>query len=280
MGTKGTTKSQGQKHALDKFYTKSHVAKACLELLDLGAYDLIIEPSAGGGAFSDPLFAGPSPNVLAFDLDPENPGVHQQDWFEYTTRGPAATLVVGNPPFGQQCSLALAFINHAFETVGAQTVAFILPRSFRKPSVQSRVFKHARLTQEVILARNSFELDGEDYELNTVFQVWERADAPRSGSALKLESRYFSFTKKNVSHDFAVRRVGGRAGHAFIDGPDTSEQSNYFLKLKQSRPIEDVVSMVNGLDFSVADDGTGPRTLSKGELVELFDAGYTRQFGR
>jgi predicted RNA methylase len=144
MGTKGTTKSQGQKHALDKFYTKSHVAKACLELLDLGAYDLIIEPSAGGGAFSDPLFAGPSPNVLAFDLDPENPGVHQQDWFEYTTRGPAATLVVGNPPFGQQCSLALAFINHAFETVGAQTVAFILPRSFRKPSVQSRVFKHAR----------------------------------------------------------------------------------------------------------------------------------------
>jgi len=36
--------------------------------------------------------------------------------------------------------------------------------------------------------------------------------------------------------------------------------------------------MVNGLDFSVADDGTGPRTLSKRELVGLFDAGYEAKF--
>lgn len=278
MTNKGTTKSNGQKHDLDKFYTKTNVAKECLDLLDLSSYSLVIEPSAGAGAFSDRLFSVPGLNVLAFDLEPENDTVARQDWLEYVTRGPVPTLVVGNPPFGQQCSLAIAFMNHAFGTVGAQTVAFILPRSFRKPSIQARIFPYARITAELILPRNSFELKGEDYSLNTVFQVWERSDEARPARAPRFHSSHFTFSRKSDPHDFAVRRVGAKAGHAFLDGPDTSEQSNYFLKMKDAGPIADVISMVNGLDFSAADDGTGPRTLSKGELAEIFDGGWYEKF--
>jgi hypothetical protein len=98
---KRTTKAHGQKHQFDKAHTKSSVAASCLKLLGLSSCARIIEPSAGGGAFSDHLPADPSLPVLAFDLAPENAQVIGQDWFDYDTVTPAATLVVGNPPFGQ-----------------------------------------------------------------------------------------------------------------------------------------------------------------------------------
>ena len=49
---KGTTKSQGKKHELDKFYTTNDIALYCIALIeDIKKYDLIIEPSAGSGPF-------------------------------------------------------------------------------------------------------------------------------------------------------------------------------------------------------------------------------------
>lgn len=47
--TKGTTKSNGQKHELDKFYTVPELAKELIKLTDISKYHVIIEPSAGGG---------------------------------------------------------------------------------------------------------------------------------------------------------------------------------------------------------------------------------------
>lgn len=278
MTRRGTTKANGPKHELDKFYTKTAVAAACLARLDLADFDRAIEPSAGGGAFSDQLLAAPDLTVLAFDLAPENPAVTQQDWFDYTTTAPGRTLVVGNPPFGQQCNLAVAFINHAFATVGADTVAFVLPRSFRKASVQNRIYRNAELVDEVILGPNSFELEGADYDLPAVFQVWRRTTTERPAVLGSLTSAHITFTKKDEPHDFGVRRVGGRAGHAFADTTSASPQSNYFIKITADIPADAVIAMVNALDVTVANDGTGPRTLSKRELVALFDAGYAATF--
>lgn len=39
MGAKGTTKSQGKKHELDKFYTKEPIVEKCLSYFDFGEYD-------------------------------------------------------------------------------------------------------------------------------------------------------------------------------------------------------------------------------------------------
>ena len=47
-----TTKSNGQKDVLDRFYTPPDVAAICIHQLDLSKYNLIIEPSAGNGSFS------------------------------------------------------------------------------------------------------------------------------------------------------------------------------------------------------------------------------------
>lgn len=273
MSRPGTTKAHGQKHTLDKFYTKSGVAQTCLAHLELQRYARIIEPSAGAGAFSTPLQKARPGLVVALDLAPETADITPHDWFDYRRNLPKPTLVVGNPPFGQQGALAMRFINHAFETVEAETVAFILPRSFRKASVQNRVFRNATLTYEIVLPRNSFELAGDDYEISTVFQIWERSCEPRPTVTLPTTSPYFQFTKKDEPHDFAVRRVGGRAGCAFSPTTDASPQSNYFLKVGDGLDPVQVQALINSLDFSVAEDGTGPKTLSKRELVAILDAG-------
>lgn len=278
-GRRGTTKAGGQKHVLDKFYTKPEAARACLAKLDLCRYARLIEPSAGDGAFSSLLLADPTLNVVALDLDPDHPSIKQQDWFDFRKTGPEPTLVVGNPPFGQQCSLAIRFINHAFEVVGAQTVAFVLPRSFRKASIQNRVFPYARLVEDVLLDSHSFVLEGSEYDLPAVFQVWERTTTARPLELPPTTSRFFTFTKNTDPHDFAVRRVGGKAGRAFADSADASPQSNYFIRLTdRTVPVAAAIDMVNGLDMSVANNGTGPRTLSKRELVALFDTAYQRLF--
>lgn len=274
----GTTKARGRKHGLDKFYTNPDVVDACLARLDLSRYARIVEPSAGAGAFSRPLAERAAAPVVALDLAPEHPTVDEGDWFAFTETEPRPTLVVGNPPFGQQGSLAMRFLNHAFAVVNAQTVAFILPRSFRKASVQDRVHPYARLVDELVLAEDSFQLEGDAYPIRTVFQVWEAAATPRPRSGGRLTSEVLAFTKHHEPHDFAIRRVGGRAGHAFRDTDEASPQSNYFVRVRTRRDPDDVVALVNSLDFRVAGDGSGPATLAKRELVEIVDAAYRDAF--
>jgi len=46
------TKSLGRKDVYDRFYTKHDIVDLCLSYIDVAKYDMIIEPSAGNGAFS------------------------------------------------------------------------------------------------------------------------------------------------------------------------------------------------------------------------------------
>lgn len=83
---------------LDQFYTPSEVAKRCVSLIPyLDDYDVIVEPSAGRGAFSR-LF----PNCYAYDLDPQAEGIIQQDWLTAIPPFGEKMLVVGKPPFGKR----------------------------------------------------------------------------------------------------------------------------------------------------------------------------------
>ena len=71
-----TTKSNGQKDILDKFYTNADIAKQCINFIDnFSTYDCIIEPSAGNGSFSSQIN-----NCKAYDLAPEAENIIQADW--------------------------------------------------------------------------------------------------------------------------------------------------------------------------------------------------------
>lgn len=260
----GTTKSLGQKHLLDKFYTKEDIVKQCLSLLDLTQYDCIIEPSAGAGAFS------PANPHYMYDIEPEGAGIIQADWLTLDKSVFAQyskILVVGNPPFGQQSSLAKRFFNESAKF--AHTIAFILPLSFKKDSVQNQLNLNFILAKEIILPRNSFSLNGQDYELPCVFQVWDRSPRPRSKKRLKTTTSLFSFCNKE-SADFRIQRVGGNAGKASFD-LERAISSNYFVKNTSNFSNEELVNIINSLSFPSIAMTVGPKSLAKGELIATLE---------
>lgn len=126
----GITKSKGHKEINDKFYTHQSVAKMCIDMIDLSSYDVIIEPSAGNGSFSNQI-----PNCISYDLVPEHPSIIQQDYLKLDTWRfiGKKVLTIGYPPFGIQNNLAIQFFNKAAEY--SHTIAFILPRTFMKESI-------------------------------------------------------------------------------------------------------------------------------------------------
>jgi hypothetical protein len=271
--SKGTTKSQGQKHSADKFYTKPEIAQLCLDSIPggLDQYAVSIEPSAGGGSFSSLI-----PGCLALDLHPEAEGIIEQDWLKYQRdryEDPTQrVLVFGNPPFGQQNSLAVKFINHA--ALFADTIAFILPLSFKKPSVQNRLHPHLHLAFEMDLPKKAFSLEGEDYAVPCVFQVWEYDASIKRDKHVTVTPVGFSFVTRDSNPDFSVQRVGGRAGFASSDWAEKSLQSHYFVKLDTpltSDVLEAQIAKFNATPFPSRDHSVGPRSISKGDVATVLN---------
>lgn len=136
---------------LERYYTPESVAAHLVSLVYPEKYSCIIEPSAGDGAVIKALTAcgTPLPPVYAYDLAPAAEGIETMNWIEpkdahgsprkklYVPKGAKAqrwhhALVIGNPPF----SRAEAFIK---ESLFADVIAFILPKSFMKSGHAERV---------------------------------------------------------------------------------------------------------------------------------------------
>lgn len=263
----GETKSNGQKDPLDRFYTKESTVLKCLSILDLEKYDCIIEPSAGSGAFLKHI--PQKYKIYSYDISPAKEEIVKADWLsldkevfsKYTN-----ILVVGNPPFGQQNSLAIKFFNESASF--CNEIAFILPLSFKKDSVQNKLNLFFHLKDEIILADASFCLadNEEDIEVPSVFQHWIKKDHKRKIRKVKRTSSLFDFVNKDFA-DFRIQRVGGKAGKASFD-LDKSPQSNYFIKNNSNISNEEFVKIINNIKFPTIEYTVGPKSLSKAELVE------------
>lgn len=161
---------------LDKFYTRPEVANrlidtACGVLGVNRDSQTFLEPSAGAGAFSSKI-----PNVLAYDLLPENADIVQADFLLLEpTWEKSSTVTIGNPPFGRRAKLAIQFVNRAASHTDA--VCFVLPNTFRRYNVQSALDDDLALVlDEDLDEHNSFTFEGNPYSLRCVFQIWVRKD--------------------------------------------------------------------------------------------------------
>ena len=163
-----------QKDILDRFYTNEDVALHLVKKAKshLVSYKNVVEPSAGAGAFINAAKQVLHTNVISFDLKPNCPETIAANWLE-TEIDLSDTCVIGNPPFGKRSKLAIAFIQHCID-LQASCIAFILPKTFMKPTLQ-RVFpSNWSLVQIEPLPRDAFTLDGLPYHVECVFQVWEK----------------------------------------------------------------------------------------------------------
>lgn len=265
----------------DQYYTQKEVAAHCvqriLELLpqaggEAAAEAAWIEPSAGKGVFLEAAKAAGITGAIGLDIDPKAEGIQKADFLSWQPAGQAAQLIFGNPPFGRQGSAAKAFIKHAAGFVETKAIAFILPRSFVKPSM-SRAFPprfHCLWSEE--LGNNSFEVNGEPYDVPCVFQIWERREVDRSVVAAPTE-KGFCYVKAGEACHIVFRRVGGTAGScvAFDAAASYNKQVYYFLRLDEEyQPhVKKIVAAVNGHVFP--SNTVGPRSLSKGEATEVLN---------
>lgn len=246
-----------KKYGLDKFYTKKHVVKKLLKEIDIDKYKTIIEPSAGNGSFSSVIN-----DCIAYDIYPSREGIIEQDFLLIDEFFEGPVLVIGNPPFGRNSSLAFAFIKKA-STI-ADTIAFILPRSFKKRSMYDKVPLNFWLIKEIDLDENSFTYNEKDFNVPCVFIVYKKRDVLRE-KEIKLTPNTFTFVKKETAN-VSIRRVGVYAGMAYMN-INKSEQSHYFVYVKNP---ESFVNFVNNFEWE-HNNTVGPRSISKNELIKKID---------
>ena len=265
-----------RKNLEDKYYTAPVVTAQCLTqltpLLQNPGGFVWIEPSAGNGVFLNALKdVLPATRAIGLDIAPGAGGIEKGDFLSWDASGLDATsprIFFGNPPFGRQSSLARRFIQRAAE-LNAQWIAFILPRSFEKPSLQKHVptVYHLRLSER--LGDNSFLVNEKPHDVPCVFQVWERRAESRA-PVPTVEPVGFRYVKHTEPHDIAIRRVGVNAGSAFLSGGTFSPQSHYFIKFLDAAVVEKRGAIMQQLSaHPFPSNTTGPRSLSKGEITAV-----------
>lgn len=260
----------------DKFYTRQPVAEACTQLaadaLGIAPGETVVEPSAGGGAFVS-CIKKLTTQHLFMDLEPAHPEVSCADFLEFDPTslqaGSSARIhVLGNPPFGRQSSLAARFIRKACSF--SDSVSFVLPRSFKKPSMHRCFPLGFHLVAETDIPDSAFTIDGHEHDVPCVFQVWIKRATDRTPPAAP-EPSGFLYVKKTDPHDLAVRRVGARAGRITTDTESESTQTHYFIRLLV--PVSDeMIGELVSLDFPSKSLTVGPNSISKPELTARFNA--------
>lgn len=253
--------------ALDKFYTKPAIAQACVARfqawtgLALSSHPHpIIEPSAGSGAFLPFLPA----QALAYDIAPEHPQVRQADFLALGV--PHKSVVIGNPPFGRVCALAIRFFNHAAGQ--AEHIGFIVPRSFEKDSIIRRLHPDFLCVGQWVLPPDSFHLDGQPYSVPCCFQAWSRSAPPRCRRLGPLTHPDFAFVERHQAH-FAVQRVGARAGTIKPEFAHVAASSHHFIRATGDARI--LAHHLATLDLhALAARTAGNPSLSKREIVGAY----------
>jgi len=166
---KDFSKSGLKRNTIDKYYTKDDIVKLCIVLIkenfNISKKDLIIEPSAGNGAFINEI-KKISKNYKFYDLEPENNEIIKQDYLQldHSQFNFKRIHIIGNPPFGRQSSMAIKFIKKSCEF--CDTISFILPKSFKKDSMKKSFPLYFHLILEKDLPEKSFLVN------NTMFHVF------------------------------------------------------------------------------------------------------------
>ena len=264
-----------KRNTIDKYYTKENVVELCLKhvikYIRIDPADLIIEPSAGNGSFI-PGIKLITNRFIFCDLEPDNDEITQQDYLLYDYDIIRKTFnkvhIIGNPPFGRQSSLAIKFIKKSCEF--ADSVSFILPKSFKKDSLKKTFPLNFHLIFQSDLPDKSFLFDCVEHDVACVFKIWEKKTTDRIPPE-KLPPAKFMFVKKTENPDISFRRVGVNAGNIDKKFDDKSINSHYFIKFTNGESITDNMKTLSKITYPL-NNTVGPKSISKQELIKEFSA--------
>ena len=243
----------------DQFFTRPEVAEQFAEWVK--SHDFYktvtrtIEPAAGSQDLSRHF-----PGIEEYDLAPQHPGIQQADFLQSQHRHQLGFLVVMNPPFGKSSDLAIEFFNKA--TTFADYIAQIVPRTFRRTSVQNKLGMNFVLIDEYILPRGSFYLPSEGaarkYDVPAVAQIWARTATPRKPVTAQKPTG-FQLTSNPSEALFAFRRKGRSAGEIITDNFSQANPNSFFFV--KARP--EVLQAFQRVDWrQYGNDVMGARSIS------------------
>lgn len=279
---KPTTK-QVREMGLDKFYTIPEISNKCLEIIgnkyDWNIWDLVVEPSAGNGSFLNKI---PTTKKIGIDIEPEHKDIIKKDFFNYTPSTDVKNvLVVGNPPFGRVSSLAIKFFNHSAEW--CNVIAFIVPKTFRRVSLQNRLHKkfHLIYDEEIPSEPCSFS---PPMQVKCCFQIWEKREEDRDIVKLTTKHVDWDFLSNGPldnngqptppkGADFALLAYGGKCGSIVTTGLETLRpKSWHWIKAKINVPL--LIERFNSLDYSVSKNTARQNSIGRGELIKLYSESF------
>ncbi|MEY4367253.1 MAG: hypothetical protein RLZ28_668 [Actinomycetota bacterium] len=237
----------------EQFYTPQALAESLatslLEFVPDLANRLILEPAGGTGSFISATHGLGVQNVLSFDIEPKFAGVSKADFLSVDLTGlPAHSAVaISNPPFGRNNSLSIPFFNHAASI--CDTIAFIVPRSWRKWSVINRLDRDFHLVSDVDVKVDYVdELGkpvGNKLRLNTCFQIWQYS-ATEQRSKIAVQDLGLVTKVKPAEADVALTIFGFGCGRVLTEFERHPNTTRMFLKLGHPRALE----ALQAVDFS------------------------------
>lgn len=270
---------------LDKFYTKEEVAEKCVsflrEKIPISEDSIFLEPAAGNGAFLK-FFK----NYIALDISPENEKIIKQDFFTYET-SLKNLITIGNPPFGRRSKTAIDFFNHASKF--SEVIAFIVPVSFMKWSVQKQLNTDFKLVDYLYLEPNSFLDREKEYSIRTVFQLWKKESSvdKRLKKAPPIKHKDFQIWQYNATPsavkvidedwEIATYRQGYhdynnlffRKDYDFLKEKMCGERKQQFFFIKPNN--EEIKNKIIQIDFnSLAERNTSTPGFGKGDFVSYY----------
>ena len=276
-----------KRNTIDKYYTKDIIVDLCLQHvkkhIDISMTDdVIVEPSAGHGSFISGI-KEMSQKCIFYDIEPEHSEIVKQDYlkvddnfaFAYANANANANAntkskihVIGNPPFGRQSSLAIQFIKKSSRF--CDSISFILPKSFKKDSLKKTFPLKFHLVFETDLPEKSFLVDGVEYTVPCIFQIWQKKTNNREVKDI-VEPNHFTFVKNTENPDISFRRVGVNAGTIDTNIENKSVQSHYFIKFTNKKTVEENVKQLSTIKYDF-NNTVGPKSISKQELIAEFNA--------
>lgn len=233
---------------LEQYYTPINLAQELVLELKQLLVDFegknFLEPAGGTGSFIEALRSHGAAEIQSVDTHPMHPAVKKRDFLSFQAKD-QNLVTVSNPPFGRNNALSIPFFNHAAQF--SSHIAFLVPRSWRKWSVQNRLQANFHLIHDrdvnLIYVNSKGEPLAKSNELRTCFQVWEKRVEVRP----KFLVPDNGFLKKvpAAEADVAMKVFGYGCGQVLEDFPRVANTTLMFLSL----PEGITASLLRSLDF-------------------------------
>ena len=241
----GNTRVTGK----EQYYTPPQVAqdilKVVVDLVEDFEQKVFLEPAGGTGTFINEALASGFTEVLSYDIEPHHPLVSKGNFLE--KKIPHYNCVtVSNPPFGRNNALSIPFFNKAAEY--SDLIVFIVPRSWRKWTVQNKLDRRFTLVREDDLNIDYVDASGEPLSKNkylrTCVQYWKKSDVLRD--LVYVKDMGIIERCKYQEADASLTLFGYGCGTVKTEFPKKPNTTQMFLKLKHPRALE----ALKAVDFS------------------------------